>query len=237
MQPVNLRGMVEIDPYEDDLFKLTIEQRKLHKSDKDLQYWLKVFANSMYGFFAEINPEPTPERRPVEIHVYSGEDEFTPSNRVHVKEKQGHWYAPYLASLITAGGRLLLAMLEKSVTNAGGTHAWADTDALAIVSSKKRGSLRHVPGCKGIRVLSWSTVQGITDKFEELNPYNRAAVPGSILNLVDANFENADPSSARRQLLGFSIAAKRYALYERSGNDVSIVDPKGHGLGYLYPPC
>jgi hypothetical protein len=37
-------------------------------------------------------------------------------------------------------------------------------------------------------------------------------------------------------LLGFSIAAKRYALYERSGNEVSIVDPKAHGLGYLYPP-
>jgi len=153
-----------------------------------------------------------------------------------VKEKQGHWYAPYLASLITSGGRLLLAMLEKSVTNAGGTHAWADTDALAIVSSKNGGSLRHVPGCKGIRSLRWSTVQEITDKFESLNPYDLTAVPGSILNVVDANHVNSDPSCARRQLLGFSIAAKRYALYERSGNKISIVDPKAHGLGYLYPP-
>ena len=137
MERVNLRGMVEINPYEDDLFKRTIEQRKLHKSDVDLYSWLKVFANSMYGFFAEINPEPTPERKPIQIHVYSGEDDYIPPKRFHVKEKQGHWYAPYLASLITAGGRLLLAMLEKSVTNAGGTHAWADTDALAIVSSKR----------------------------------------------------------------------------------------------------
>jgi hypothetical protein len=237
MQPVNLRGMVEIDPYKEDLFKHTIEQRKLNKSDEDLQYWLKVFANSMYGFFAEINPEPTPERRPVKVHVYSGEDSYIPNKRVHVKEKQGHWYAPYLASLITAGGRLLLAMLEKSVANAGGTHAWADTDALAIVSSKKGGSLRHIPGCKGLNALPWSTVQGITDKFEALNPYDRAAVPGSILNLVDANFEKSDPSCPRKQLLGFSIAAKRYALYERSGNKVTIVDPKAHGLGYLYPPA
>jgi hypothetical protein len=158
--------------------------------------------------------------------VYSGEDAYIPLKRVHVKEKQGHWYAPYLASLITSGGRLLLAMLEKSVTNAGGTHAWADTDALAIVSSRKGGSLRHVPGCEGIKALSWSAVQGITDRFEALNAYDRAAVPGSILNFIDANFEGADPSSPRRQLLGFSIAAKRYALYERLGNDVSIVDPK-----------
>jgi hypothetical protein len=233
LRMVNLRGMVEIDPYKDDLFKHTIEQRKLHKSDKDLQYWLKVFANSMYGFFAEINPEPTPERRPVRIHVYSGEDNYIPSKRIHVKEKQGHWYAPYLASLITSGGRLLLAMLEKSVTNAGGTHAWADTDALAIVSSRKGGSLRNIPGCKGLKALPWSTVQEITDRFEVLNPYNRAAVPGSILNLV----EKADPSCPRKQLLGFSIAAKRYALYERSSNKVSLVDPKAHGLGYLYPPA
>jgi hypothetical protein len=127
-------------------------------------------------------------------------------------------------------------MLEQSVVTAGGTHAWADTDALAIVSSRKGRSLRHIKGCKGIRALPWSTVQKITDRFEALNPYDRGAVPGSILNIVDANFENADPSSPRRQLLGFSIAAKRYALYERSGNEVSIVDPKAHGLGYLYPP-
>jgi hypothetical protein len=113
----------------------------------------------------------------------------------------------------------------------------ADTDALAIVSSRKGASLRHIPGCEGVRALSWSAVQGITDKFEALNPYDRAAVPGSILNFVDANFEEADPSRPRKQLLGFSIAAKRYALYERSGNKVSIVDPKAHGLGYLYPPA
>ena len=77
MEPVNLRGMVEINPYEDDLFKRTIEQRKLHKSNADLYSWLKVFANSMYGFFAEINPEPTPEQTPVTIRVYSGDDEYT----------------------------------------------------------------------------------------------------------------------------------------------------------------
>jgi hypothetical protein len=238
MLPVNLRGMVEIDPYKDDLFKHTIEQRKLHKSDKDLQYWLKVFANSMYGFFAEINPEPTPERKPVTIRVYSGEDDYIPPKRFHVKEKQGHWYAPYLASLITAGGRLLLAMLEKSVTNAGGTHAWADTDALAIVSSKKGRSLRHIPGCKEIKALPWSTVKQITAKFEDLNPYDDVkGVDVRLLNLIDANYQNFDPSLPRRQLLGFSIAAKRYVLYERSGNRVSIVDPKAHGLGYLYPPA
>lgn len=34
----------------------------------------------------------------------------------------------------------------------------------------------------------------------------------------------------------YSIAAKRYALYTKSENDVEIVEPRAHGLGYFYPP-
>jgi hypothetical protein len=237
MNPVNLRGMVEINPYEDDLFKRAIEQRKLHKSNPDLHYWLKVFANAIYGFFVEINPETTPDRKPVIVHVYSGEESYTPDKRYWVKEKQGTWYAPYLASLITSGGRLLLATLEKSISVAGGIHAWADTDALAIVSSRNGGSLRNIPGCEKLKALPWKKVQAIVDRFESLNPYDRKAVPGSILNLVDANYKNSDSGQPRRQLLGLSISAKRYALYERSGEKINIVDPKAHGLGYLYPPA
>jgi hypothetical protein len=236
MKSVGLRGMVKIDPYKDDLFKRVIEQRKLHKSSPELYYWLKIFANSIYGFFVEINPEAIPLRRAVKIEVHSGEDSFTPDKRFQLKENQGYWYAPYLASLITSGGRLLLALLEKSVTKAGGTHAWADTDALAIVSSKNGGPLRRFPGAEHVRALSWQEVEQIVNQFESLNPYDRTAVRGSILNFVDANYEDSDPEHPRRQLLGYSIAAKRYALYERCGSKINIVDPKAHGLGYLYPP-
>jgi hypothetical protein len=172
------------------------------------------------------------ERNSVRVHVYSGEDSYEPERRFPVEEKKGKWYAPYLSSLITSGGRLLLAMLEKSVTNTGGTYAWADTDALAVVASKRGGQLR-IPGGKGVRILSWAEVQAIVDKFAELNPYNREFVPGSILNLTDANF---DSSGNQRELYGFSISAKRYVIYQRSGNEIAIIDPKAHGLGYLHPP-
>ena len=58
MKTVNLRGsMVEIDPYKDDLFRNVIEQRKLNKADNKLYYWLKILANSIYGFFVELIPE------------------------------------------------------------------------------------------------------------------------------------------------------------------------------------
>lgn len=40
----------------------------------------------------------------------------------------------------------------------------------------------------------------------------------------------------RRQLFGYSIAAKRYALYTKSQNDIQIIEPKAHGLGYFYSP-
>src|SRR5450432_2330241 len=37
----------------------------------------------------------------------------------------------------------------------------------------------------------------------------------------------------RRPLFGYSIAAKRYALYTKTHNDIEIVEPKAHGLGNL----
>jgi len=41
----------------------------------------------------------------------------------------------------------------------------------------------------------------------------------------------------QRQFHGYSIAAKRYALYEKTGKtNIKIVDPKTHGIGSLYPP-
>src|SRR5205807_7896954 len=71
MKTVRLRGsMVEIDPYKDDLFRKVIEQRKLNKADKKLYYWLKILANSIYGFFVELIPEL--QNKNVPLEVFSG---------------------------------------------------------------------------------------------------------------------------------------------------------------------
>jgi hypothetical protein len=232
MRSVSLRGMVEIDPYQDDLFRKIIEQRKLHKSDEALYYWLKILANSIYGFFVELNPEI--QNKNVPVKVFSGGKNFLDVS--DVIENPGPWFFPPLASLITSGGRLLLAMTEACVKEKRGTYLFCDTDSLAIVASKK-GGLLHIPGSTGVRILSWAEVQAIVDKFAALNPYNREIVKGSILNLVDANYVDFDPKKPLRQLYGYSIAAKRYALYVRIGqNDIKIIDPKAHGVGFLYPP-
>jgi len=232
MKSVNLRGMVEIDPYKDDLFRKVIEQRKLHKADKSLYYWLKILANSIYGFFVELNPEIQSTNVPV--NVFSGEAKFSDSS--DVIEQPGKWFCAPMAALITSGGRLLLAMTESCVKEKRGTYLFCDTDSLCIVASKRGGRL-HIPGSKGVKVLSRAKVKTISDKFADLNPYNRKIVKGSILNLTDANFVDSDPKKPQRQLYGYSIAAKRYALYEKTDNrNIKIVDPKAHGIGFLYPP-
>jgi len=79
--------------------------------------------------------------------------------------------------------------------------------------------------------------QKIANRFASLNPYERRAVKGSILNLVDANYVDSDPTKLQRQLYGYSIAAKRYGLYEKNGkSSITIIDPKAHGIGFLYSP-
>jgi hypothetical protein len=233
MKTVNLRGsMVEINPYKDDLFCKVIEQRKLNKADKNLYYWLKIFANSIYGFFVELIPELQNNNVPLE--VFSGEKRFSDSS--DVIEKAGLWFFPPLASMITSAGRLLLAMTEECVNREEGTYLFCDTDSLAIVSSKDGGPL-DIPGGEGQRILPWAAAQKIAGKFASLNPYDRKAVKGSILNLVDANYVDSDPTKPQRQVFGYSIAAKRYALYERTyKSNITIVDPKAHGIGFLYPP-
>jgi|CZKJ01.1.fsa_nt_gi hypothetical protein len=232
MRNVNLRGMVKINPYRDDLFRTIIEQRRLHKADKSLYYWLKILANSIYGFFVELIPDI--QNKDVPIRVFSGEKKF--SDTSDVIEASGRWFFPPLASLITSGGRLLLAMTEACVNEKRGTYLFCDTDSLAIVASAHGGPLR-IPGSEGARILSHAEVRAIVDKFAALNPYNRKIVKGSILNLVDANYVDSDPKNPQRQLYGYSIAAKRYALYEKIGEkNIKILDPKAHGIGFLYPP-
>lgn len=77
---------------------------------------------------------------------------------------------------------------------------------------------------EGIKILTWDDVRVIAERFKSLDPN---AVKGSIFNLVDANYIDSDSKNEQRQLYGYSIAAKRYALYEKvPETEIKIVDPK-----------
>lgn len=233
LRPTSLRGMVQIDPRKEDFFRRVVEERKKFPKDDPMEYFLKIFASSgSYGLFVEVNQKELDES--TAIGVFSGEHSHEEASKEI--EEAGRWYSPILGSLIAAGGRLLLAMLERCVADAKGTYLFCDTDSLCIISSQESEPLR-IPGAEGLRTLSWDEVQSIVNKFERLNPYDRRYIKGSILSLVKANHVDSDPSKPRRQLYGYSVSSKRYAIYEKTAqDDIRVIEPKAHGVGYLAAP-
>jgi hypothetical protein len=239
LKSTNLGGMVKIEPSEQDFYCEVIQQRAAHKKTaRPLADFLKVLANSgSYGLFVEVNTETKNQER--RIAYFSGEEKGTIDSKY--AEKPGAWYFPPIASLITSGGRLLLAMLEKSVEVKGGSYLFCDTDSLCIVGTKKglfvacAGGKTRYRGKSGFRALSLQEIRAISDSFKRLNPYDPSLV-SEILKIEDVNYVDSNPKRPFRQLYGYAISAKRYALFSRSGNDIRIEKASAHGLGYLLAP-
>ena len=87
-------------------------------------------------------------------------------------------------------------------------------------------------------------MRNISERFAALNPYDRDAIPGSILKIEDDNFDPV--SKKQRQLWCLAISAKRYALFLRDEKGVPTLLREGadnkedrwseHGLGHLLNP-
>ncbi len=235
LRPVRLRGEVEVNPMMQDLFRTVIEQRKALAKRKDitpedvdrLDKALKVLANATsYGILAEMNRQESEKKIKVQCH---GLDPEPYKCTVIHPEQSGEFCFPPLASLITGAARLMLALLEHSVTQLGGTYAMEDTDSMAIVGTEKGGAIP----CKGgspcskdgsevVNALSWDQVNEIVKKFEALNPYDRNMIRGSVLKIEEDNY---DPrTGTQRQIYCLAISAKRYALFlwPRNGEPVLL---------------
>ena len=257
LKPINFRGQIEIDPRTNDFFKVVIEERKRVDSRNDLSITekerlskaLKVLANSTsYGIYGQMDRRENGQTIAMKCH---GLDATPFTCKVENFERPGQFCFPPLASLITGGARLMLALLEKCVTDLGGTYAMEDTDSMAIVATEKGGLIpcpggtsKMRNGAKAIKGLTWAQVRDIAKRFETLNPYDRDAVPGSILKIEDDNF---DPKTKKqRQLWCVAISAKRYALFLRNKSNKPSLLRKGknskdnhwseHGLGHLLNP-
>ena len=257
LRPAMLGGEVAVNPRTQDLFRTLIEQRKslakkrgISQEDADrLDKSLKVLANATsYGIYAEMNRQETEKR--VKVRCQGIDPEPYERSVIH-PEKPGEFCFPPLASLITGAARLMLALLEHSVSALGGTYAMEDTDSMAIVATKqggiiscKGGKLRTANGGEGIKALTWKQVDQIVAKFEALNPYDPKAIPGSVLKIED---DNVDPRTGkRRQVWCLAISAKRYALFLRPKNGEPVLPREGgnnkkdrwsrHGLGHLLNP-
>ena len=257
LKKLAFRGQVPIGPRSQDFFQAVIEERarlaaraNLSDTERDrLRRSLKTLGSATsYGIFAQMDRQESDKE--VKLTCYGIDPEPYPCEVKH-PEAPGEYCFPPLASLITSGGHLLLALLERLVTDRDGTYAMEDTDSMAIVASQ-RGGLVPCPGGpytmkdgrKAVRALSWEQVAEIVALFARLNPYDRTAVPHSILKIEDDNF---DPKTGKqRQLWCLAISAKRYVLFLRDRNREPELLRKGlnngedgwsqHGLGHLLNP-
>ncbi len=249
LRPTRLCGVIEIDPRKQDFFKCVIEERKRLSSrmaispseKKKLDKALKVLANATsYGIYAEMNRQESDHAVKVQCHGIDPEC-FTCS--VAHPDVPGEYCFPPMASLITGAARLMLALLEHSVSELGGTYAMEDTDSMAIVATEKGemvpcpgGPLRTKSNREAVKALSWKQVRRIAERFATLNPYASDAVPGSILKIEDDNFDPA--THKQKQLYCLAISAKRYALFSRNEeNDPVLLRYSEHGLGHLLNPA
>jgi len=242
--PVDLLGTTPVDPRERDFFRTVIEQRTRaqHEGDQAASKGLKTLANATsYGIYAQMTRRELGGNRRENVTVYGLHDE-PHEHRVANPEEPGEYAFPPIAAAITGAARLLLALVEHQVTQAGGTYAFCDTDSMAIVASEQGGLV----ACQGgqhrlddaraaIHALTHDDVDAIRERFTALNPYDRDIVPDSILELEDENYTDTTRSE-RRQLHCFAISAKRYTFFLDEPDGPVLVKPSQHGLGHLLNP-
>jgi len=239
LQKVNIRGMIEVDPTNDNFFKKVIELRKEYKKKFEAtgdmefnatQMFLKILANSTsYGVYVQLTREEAEEDLIMKIY---GVDSFTHEGKDY--EKPGPYYNPVIATMITGAARLVLAMIQRAIINEGGNYAFCDTDSMSVIDLNN-----NHPEEIG---------QKIVERFKSLNPYD---FPGSLLEAEDYNWERKDwlKTSDKKNindgqyypLYCYCVSSKRYVLYNlvpdgQGGTNIIIRKQSFHGMGHLHPP-
>ena len=228
-----------VDPATDDFYKRVIDLRRSVKARRKAreregageaelkrldseQLALKILANATsYGIFIELNvDEPEETEFQVKLHASAGTRH---ANTVR-RENPGEYFHPLLGTLITGAARLMLAITERLLIDAGLDWAFCDTDSIAFAAPRKMSLSTFEKRVR--KVCAW---------FDRLNPYAQA---GSILEFEDQNFSR---ELLRRDelepLFCAAVSAKRYALLNLDAAGEPIIrKASAHGLGHLLPP-
>jgi len=100
------------------------------------------FNGYMPGIFAEMNPEELSSKERARVEVFGLNAPFIcPSN---APETPGPFFFAPIAAWIPAAARLMLAVVERLVADAGGTYAFCDTDSMAPKRRHPAGLLQNV---------------------------------------------------------------------------------------------
>jgi DNA-binding phage protein len=162
-------------------------------------------------------------------------------------EYPGPFFCAPIATLVTSGARLLLMMMQHAVERAGGRVGYMDTDSAFVVATENGGlvpcpggALRMEDGTPAIAALSWERVEAIRRELGALVPYDRAIVGEHVFKLEDENFalgaDGKPDYSRREQLWLYTLAEKRYAVYNLVNGAVRLRDCKEHGFGLYLDP-
>jgi hypothetical protein len=250
-QPINLAGdpRFRIDPEHDDIVRQSVELRATirHEADNVTDHGaaellsataggLKISTNTIYGDSVELNVDK--RSKPTAVTVHHPDGRTTVVDLTHVQEP-GQYFHPLLATLIPAGGRLLLALVMRLVADTGDTYVMCDTDSLFVAAT-----LNGTPGPRApdIPYLSIGHVlEHVVKPFEQLNRYDPSIIPCSILQVKPVNL---DPDTGEHRVVYcHAIASKRYCLYTLDDNGWPhiCVSEEGthrsaHGLGHVLPP-
>ena len=194
--------------------------------------------------FAETNPidvDPEAKHGPQLVVVYADKCFETTVDR---PERPGRYNFFPIASLVTAGARLKLALGLHEIQRRGGEVAYCDTDSLVVVATEEGGFVpcdgapwQQADGTRGVQALSWSEVEAVGERFASLNPYDPLKLPGSILKLEDENFDPV--TGAQRELWCYAVSEKSYALFNLEDKGLPVVRKhSAHVLGqYRSPPA
>lgn len=233
LRPINISGKEEyaVHPAKEDFYRRLIELRQSIKVRRDKadaserealeieQNAIKIAANSTsYGVFAEINVADRAKPTPLTVHSATDDPFSFQSDRV---EEPGPFFHPLVAALIAGAARLMLAITERLVTDAGLEWAFCDTDSMAIARPNAVADIEFR-----------EQVHGIVDWFEGLNPYS---FTGSILKIEDVNYRIGGGEFL--PLHCWAISAKRYCLFNLDGTGKPVLrKASAHGLGHLRAP-
>ena len=188
MRSVRLRGAVEIDPFAKDPMMAMVEERQRVKAPTDDR---PGFGRPQDGgqcrllwHLQRVQPPGAAEggddpgrgpRSEGGLHRPGG---GTGGSRASTA-------SPRSPACITGAARLMLAMLERCVTDLGGTWAFCDTDSMAIVATEDGGShpmSRLAPsdcpkGHEAVRALSYAQVEAIRERFNRPQPLRPGGSP------------------------------------------------------------
>jgi len=227
-------------PATDNFFTAIIEERQsLKQSDKHHPHvrLLKIIANALYGCFAELNARTYSKNRAKLVEVFSGDDHFV--IRSAKVETPGRYSFIPAASLITAGGRLVLAMAERLVRDAGGCHAMMDTDSILVIANESGGLFpcesgpeRLPDGSAAVRALSWQQADQLFMRFDVISPYDSKVIP----HLFRKEGVNFSADGKQVELRYFGIASKRYVGFRGDPRNPQIIKPSQHGVGCYFKP-